>query len=251
MGKESRIRQERKSAGLTEKPQSQHRDRFPIVMRIVAIALAVILATWGSLFALKSATGSIAYQVGTETVLQSDINAQIQSYVDMYKQYGIDLTTEENVSMLKSIRKSVTNSAIEQQLYVQYAKSKNMTLDETKFKEAVDTEVENAVNQPVGRRVGDAAFLGNYIFPVGLEIRRLWKNAAHTDDGHITRSILFSDSLSHLVYLLPLIDVSLLLTEIYEAMRFISALPKPSRPLISSTSRPVSSMIRVASPLSG
>lgn len=147
MGKESRIRQERKSSGLAEKPQNQHRDRFPIIMRVVGIALAVILVTWGSLFALKSATGSIAYQVGTETVLQSDIDAQIQSYIDMYKQYGIDLTTEENVSMLGSIRKSVTNSAIEQQLYFQYAKSKNMVLDETKFKEAVDTEVENAVNQ--------------------------------------------------------------------------------------------------------
>ena len=47
MGKESRIRQERK-AGLVEKPETYHKDRFPVVMRVIAVVLIVALATWGS-----------------------------------------------------------------------------------------------------------------------------------------------------------------------------------------------------------
>src|SRR5450756_2218271 len=146
MGKESRIRQERK-AGLVEKPGAYHKDRFPVVMRVIALVLIVALATWGSFFAIKSVTGTIAYQVGTGKILQSDITARVQNYVDMYKQYGMDLTTAANASTLKSVRKDAIDSSIEQELFIQYAKSKNMTIDQVKLKTALDTEVENAVAQ--------------------------------------------------------------------------------------------------------
>jgi peptidyl-prolyl cis-trans isomerase SurA len=146
MGKESRIRQERK-AGLVEKPGTHHKDRFPVVMRIVAIILVVALATWGSLFAVKSATGTIAYQVGTGKVLQSDIAARVQNYIDMYNQYGMDLTAAENASTLKSVRKNVIDTSIEEELFIQYATSKNLKVDEAKLKTALDTEVETAVTQ--------------------------------------------------------------------------------------------------------
>ena len=111
MGKESRIRQERKE-GLLEKPGTYHKDRFPVVMRVIALVLIVALATWGSLFAIKSVTGTIAYQVGTGKVLQSDITARVQNYVDMYKQYGIDLTAAENASTLKSVHQDAIDSSI-------------------------------------------------------------------------------------------------------------------------------------------
>ena len=146
MGKESKIRQERK-AGLVEKPGSHHKDRFPIVMRVIAIVLVVAIATWGSFFAIKSTTGTIAYQVGTEKVLQSDITAGVQNYIDMYKQYGMDLTTAENAATLKSVRQNVIDTSIEQELFIQYAKSKNMKIDDAKLKTALDTEVDNAVAQ--------------------------------------------------------------------------------------------------------
>jgi len=146
MGKESRIRQERK-AGLVEKPGTYHKDRFPVVMRVVAIILVVALATWGSLFAVKSATGTIAYQVGTGKVLQSDITARVQNYIDMYTQYGMDLTAAENASTLKSVRKNVIDTSIEEELFIQYATSKNLKVDEAKLKTALDTEVETAVTQ--------------------------------------------------------------------------------------------------------
>src|SRR5450759_1260288 len=146
MGKESRIRQERKR-GLVEKPEMYHKDRFPVVMRVIALVLIVALATWGSFFAIKSATGTIAYQVGTGKILQSDITARVQNYVDMYKQYGMDLTTAENASTLKSVRKNAIDNSIEQELFIQYAKSKNMTIDQAKLKTALDTEVENAIAQ--------------------------------------------------------------------------------------------------------
>ncbi|HWQ22285.1 MAG TPA: peptidylprolyl isomerase, partial [Clostridia bacterium] len=145
-GKESRIRQERKS-GFVEKPARYHRDRFPIVMRVIAIVLIVALITWGSLFAVKSATGTIAYQVGSEKVLQADITARVQNYIDMYKQYGMDLTSAQYASTLESVRQNVIDSSIEQELFVQYAKSKNTKIDEAKLKTALDTEVENAVTQ--------------------------------------------------------------------------------------------------------
>jgi len=146
VGKESRIRQERK-AGLVEKPGTYHKDRFPVVMRVIAVVLIVALATWGSLFAVKSTTGTIAYQVGTGKVLQSDITARVQNYIDMYTQYGMDLTAAENASTLKSVRKNVIDSLIEQELFIQYATSKNMKIDEAKLKTALDTEVETAVTQ--------------------------------------------------------------------------------------------------------
>jgi parvulin-like peptidyl-prolyl isomerase len=146
MGKESRIRQERKT-GILERPETHHKDRFPVVMRIIAIVLIAAIATWGSFFAIKSATSTIAYQVGSEKILQTGIDSQVQNYIDMYKQYGMDLTTAENASTLKSIRKSVTDSSIEQELFVQYAKSKNISLDQAKLKPVVDKEVENAVTQ--------------------------------------------------------------------------------------------------------
>jgi len=146
MGKDSRIRQERK-AGLVEKPETYHKDRFPIVMRVIAVVLIVALATWGCFFAIKSTTGTIAYQVGTEKVLQSDITERVQNYIDMYTQYGMDLTTAENAGTLKSVRQNVIDSSIEQELFIQYAKSKNMKIDQAKLKTALDTEVENAVTQ--------------------------------------------------------------------------------------------------------
>ncbi|MCX6097740.1 MAG: SurA N-terminal domain-containing protein [Caldiserica bacterium] len=140
MGKESKIRQERK-AGLLEKPGTHHKDRFPIVMRVVAIILIVTIATWGLFFAIKSTTGMIAYQVGTEKILQSDITAGVQNYIDMYKQYGMDLTTAENAGTLKSVRQNVIDTSIEEELFIQYAKSKNMKIDDAKLKTALDTEV--------------------------------------------------------------------------------------------------------------
>jgi len=146
MGKESRIRQERKE-GLVEKPGAYHKDRFPVVMRVIALVLIVALATWGSLFAIKSVTGTIAYQVGTGKILQSDITARVQNYIDMYKQYGMDLTAAENASTLKSVHQDAIDSSIEQELFIQYAKSKNMTIDPAKLKTALDTEVESAVAQ--------------------------------------------------------------------------------------------------------
>jgi len=146
MGKESRIRQERK-AGLVEKPETYHKDRFPVVIRVIAIVLIVALATWGSFFAVKSTTGTIAYQVGTGKVLQSDITARVQNYIDMYKQYGMDLTTAANASTLKSVRKNVIESSIEQELFIQYAKSKGKKIDQANLKTALDKEVENAVTQ--------------------------------------------------------------------------------------------------------
>ncbi len=146
MGKDSRIRQERK-AGLVEKPVKYHKDRFPIVMRVIAIVLIVVIATWGSFFAVKSTTGTIAYQVGTGKVLQSDITTRVQNYIDMYTQYGMDLTTAANASTLKSVRQNVIDSSIEQELFIQYATSKNMKIDQAKLKTALDTEVENAVTQ--------------------------------------------------------------------------------------------------------
>src|SRR5450759_529385 len=132
MGKDSRIRQERK-AGLVEKPETYHKDRFPIVMRVIAVVLIVALATWGCFFAIKSTTGTIAYQVGTEKVLQSDITERVQNYIDMYTQYGMDLTTAENAGTLKSVRQNVIDSSIEQELFIQYAKSKNMKIDPVSY----------------------------------------------------------------------------------------------------------------------
>jgi len=146
MGKESRIRQERKTE-LVEKPETYHKDRFPVVIRVIAIVLIVALATWGSFFAVKSTTGTIAYQVGTGKVLQSDITARVQNYIDMYKQYGMDLTTAANASTLKSVRKNVIESSIEQELFIQYAKSKGKQIDQANLKTALDKEVENAVTQ--------------------------------------------------------------------------------------------------------
>ncbi len=146
MGKESRIRQERKQ-GLIEKPTIEKHDRFPIVMRIIVIILVVALGTWGSLFAVKSTTGGIAYQVGKDTVLQSDIDSTVENYVTMYKQYGLDLTSSEYASTLKSIRKNVTESSIEQELFVQYAQAKGIKLDQAKLKAAVDKELDSAVKQ--------------------------------------------------------------------------------------------------------
>src|SRR5450830_1476910 len=146
MGKESRIRQERKTE-LVEKPEIYHKDRFPVVIRVIAVVLIVALATWGSFFAVKSTTGTIAYQVGTGKVLQSDITARVQNYIDMYKQYGMDLTTAANASTLKSVRKNVIESSIEQELFIQYAKSKGKKIDQANLKAALDTEVENAVTQ--------------------------------------------------------------------------------------------------------
>lgn len=146
MGKESRIRQERKT-GVLDRPEARRKDHFPVIMRIIAIVLVVAIATWGTLFAIKSATGTIAYRVGGEKILQTEIDSQVQNYIDMYKQYGMDLTTAENASTLKSIQKSVADGAIEQQLFVQYAKSKSVSLDQAKLKTEVDKQIENAVTQ--------------------------------------------------------------------------------------------------------
>jgi flagellar basal body-associated protein FliL len=88
MGRESRIRKLRKEgiiAPVREKKKNKRWLKILISVLLVFIIVFVAARVWGYL------ERDVAAHVGKETIKKQEIQDQVDYYVQMYQQYGMDL----------------------------------------------------------------------------------------------------------------------------------------------------------------
>jgi parvulin-like peptidyl-prolyl isomerase len=144
MGKESKIRQLRRE-GKIEPIHRVHRMRRWLKILIIAILVFALTLTglgiWG--YVERNTTA----WVGKETISNSEVQNELDYYVNMYKQYGMDLTSAQYASTLKSLKNNILQGLIEESLLVQYAKAHNITIDQDKYNTNMQQQVQQVIDQ--------------------------------------------------------------------------------------------------------
>ncbi|MCD6107108.1 MAG: peptidylprolyl isomerase [Caldisericaceae bacterium] len=146
MGRESRIRKLRKEgviAPVREEPKQRRWLKILISVLLVFIILFVIVWMWGYL------ERDVAAHVGKETIKKAEIQDQIDYYIQMYQQYGIDLTDPSYSEMRTNLEKNIKDSVINQSLLVQYAEAQHLEIDQDAFNENIESEVDQIVEQGI------------------------------------------------------------------------------------------------------
>jgi len=146
MGRESRIRKLRKEgviAPVREEAKQRRWLKILISVLLVFIILFVIVWMWGYL------ERDVAAHVGKETIKKAEIQDQIDYYIQMYQQYGIDLTDPSYSEMRTNLEKNIKDSVINQSLLVQYAEAQHLEIDQDAFNENIESEVDQIVEQGI------------------------------------------------------------------------------------------------------
>ena len=162
MGRESKIRKMRRE-GLIE-PVSNEKRGVPLWIKIVSGVLIILILTFTGLWAWGRADRDVAARVGKEVIKKEEVQRQIDYYINMYRQYGIDLNDPKYASMKENLEKSVLNSFINQSLLVQYAKAHHLKIDKAKF----NKDMENQINQIIEQGKKEN---GEKIFKDSIEAR--------------------------------------------------------------------------------
>jgi parvulin-like peptidyl-prolyl isomerase len=145
MGRESKIRKMRRE-GLLE-PVKEERRGTPKWVKIVVGVLIIVILSFVGLWAWGQADKDVAARVGKEVIKNEEVQNQFNYYVNMYKQYGIDLNNPKYASMRDNLHNSVLNSLINQSLLVQYAKAHHLKIDMAKFNKNMEDQINQIIEQ--------------------------------------------------------------------------------------------------------
>ncbi len=162
MGRESKIRKMRRE-GLIEPVKTQRRGTS-LWVKILSTVLIVLILTFTGLWAWGQADKDVAARVGKEVIKKEEVQKQFDYYVNMYKQYGINLNDPKYASMLDNLKKNVLNSLINQSLLVQYAKAHHLKIDMAKFNKDMENQINQIIEQ--GKKQN-----GDKIFQDSIEAR--------------------------------------------------------------------------------
>ena len=132
--------------GLIE-PVKNERRNTPLWVKIVIGVVIVAILTLTGLWAWGQADKDVAARVGKEVIKNEEVQNQFDYYVNMYKQYGVDLNSPQYASMKDNLRKSVLNSLINQSLLVQYAKAHHLKIDMSKFNKNMEDQINQIIEQ--------------------------------------------------------------------------------------------------------
>lgn len=144
MGKQQKIRKLRREGKI---PPVRKEQRTPKWVKAIIIAVLVLILTFSGLGLWGYLERDVAAKVGKETITQTSINNQFNYYVQMYQQFGMDLTSPEYATTKKSVLDYILNSSIEESLLVQYAKAHNLTYDKDTFDKNMSDEIDNIIKQ--------------------------------------------------------------------------------------------------------
>lgn len=144
MGKQQKIRKLRREGKI---PPVRREKRTPKWVKAIIIAVLVLILTFSGLGLWGYLERDVAAKVGKETITQTSINNQFNYYVQMYQQFGMDLTSPEYATTKKSVLDYILNSSIEESLLVQYAKAHNLTYDQDTFDKNMSDEIDNIIKQ--------------------------------------------------------------------------------------------------------
>ncbi len=145
MGRESKIRKMRRE-GLIE-PVKNERRGVPLWVKILSGVLIVLILTFTGLWAWGQMDKDVAARVGKEVIKKEQVQSQFNYYVNMYKQYGLDLNNPKYATMRENLEKSVLNSLINQSLLVQYAKDHHLKIDMDKFNKDMQQQINQIIEQ--------------------------------------------------------------------------------------------------------
>ncbi len=146
MGRESRIRKLRKEgviAPVREKTKQRRWIKVLISVLLVFIILFGIARVWGYL------ERDVVAHVGKETINRLEIQDQIDYYIQMYQQYGMDLMDPSYSEMRANLEKNIRDSFINQSLLVQYAEAQHLEIDQDAFNENIESQVDQIVEQGI------------------------------------------------------------------------------------------------------
>ncbi|MEA3312903.1 MAG: peptidylprolyl isomerase [Caldisericota bacterium] len=146
MGRESRIRKLRKEgviAPVREKTKQRRWIKILISVLLVFIILFGIARVWGYL------ERDVVAHVGKETIKRQEIQDQIDYYIQMYQQYGMDLTDPQYSAQLLNLEQNIKDNFINQSLLVQYAEAQRLEIDQDAFNENIESQVDRIVEQGI------------------------------------------------------------------------------------------------------
>ena len=146
MERESRIRKLRKEGAIApvrEKTKQRRWIKVLISVLLIFIILFGIARVWGYI------DRDVAARVGKETIKKKEIQDQIDYYIQMYQQYGMDLTDPKYSAQLSNLKQNVQDSLINQSLLVQYAKAHHLEIDQDAFNENIESQVDQIVEQGI------------------------------------------------------------------------------------------------------
>jgi len=140
MGKESKIKQQRREGVLpkvNKKKKTPRWIKILIPILVVVIVLTTVFSIWGY------SERNILAKVGKESVTADEVNSQLDYYKNLYSQYGITMTQDQE----EQYKQSILNSLIEESLLVQYAKDHNLKIDQEQYKKNLDDQINSYISQ--------------------------------------------------------------------------------------------------------
>lgn len=154
MGRESKIRKMRREGLIAPVKEKKRNNKWIKILVYVVLILVVaftVVRVWGYI------DRDVAARVGSETIKKSEVQNQLEYYINMYKQYGLDLTSPKYSGELANLEKNVQSSLINQSLLVQYAKAHHLKVDTDKFNKDINDQI-NQIIEKGKKDQGEATF---------------------------------------------------------------------------------------------
>ena len=158
MGRESKIRKMRREgliAPVKEKKRNSKWIKILVYVILIFIVAFTVVRVWGYV------DRDVAARVGSETIKKSEVQNQLEYYISMYKQYGLDLTSPKYSRELANLKENLLNSLINQSLLVQYAKAHHLKVDTDKFNKNINDQINQIIEK--GKKEQGEAIFNDYV----------------------------------------------------------------------------------------
>lgn len=140
MGRQSKIRKLRREGKLPRVEKERNTPAWVKVLVSILIAVLVLVsasAVWGY------AERNVAAKVGRETITIDQVNNQLDYYRNLYSQFGMTLTAQQE----EQLKQNILQNLIEESLLVQYAKDHNLKYDEAQYKKNLQDQIDQTIEQ--------------------------------------------------------------------------------------------------------
>jgi parvulin-like peptidyl-prolyl isomerase len=146
MGKESKIRKLRKEGVIAPVNKEHGIAKWVKILILVILIFALTLTGLGIWNYVER---DVAAKVGKETVKKTDIQSQLDYYIQLYQQFGMDLNDPQYASTKKNVEDSILDSLVSESLLVQYAKEHNLKIDQDQYNKNMDEQIKSIIDQGI------------------------------------------------------------------------------------------------------
>ncbi|MGB9832506.1 MAG: peptidylprolyl isomerase [Caldisericum sp.] len=140
MGRQSKIKKLRREGKL---PRVEKEKPTPLWVKILIVILISVLVLGSASAVWGYAERNMAAKVGKETITIDQVNNELNYYRDLYKQFNMTLTQQQEAQL----KDNILQSLIEESLLVQYAKDHNLKIDETQYKKNLEDQINQTIEQ--------------------------------------------------------------------------------------------------------